>query len=184
MADRFDAETFTPDVLAAQRTAHGHVAAAPPAVEPDALGPEEILFLEERDSFYMATVNQNGWPYLQHRGGPPGFVHVLGPTTIAFADRKGNRRLVSTGNVTGNDRVALMFMDYPNRRRLKLLGHARVLGLETDPALTSRLLPTPAQRRSAERIFVIEVVGLDWNCPAYITPRYTEAEMRGLHEPE
>ena len=130
-----------------------------------------------RDSFYMATTNSDGWPYLQHRGGPAGFLRVLGPHQLGFADFKGTRQLLSTGNLDGNDPVALFLMDYPNRERLKILGHAKVLDAREHPTLADQLTPTPELRSKIERIFLIEVVSFDWNCPQYITPRFTEAEV-------
>ena len=130
-----------------------------------------------RDSFYMATTNSDGWPYLQHRGDPAGFLRVLGPHQLGFADFKGNRQMLTTGNLDGNDRVALFLMDYPNRERLRILGHAKVLDAREQPALADQLTPTPEMRSKIERLFLIEVMSFDWNCPQYITPRFTEAEV-------
>ena len=130
-----------------------------------------------RDSFYMATTNRDGWPYLQHRGDPAGFLRVLGPHQLGFADFKGNRQMLTTGNLDGNDRVALFLMDYPNRERLRILGHAKVLDAREQPALADQLTPTPEMRSKIERLFLIEVMSFDWNCPQYITPRFTEAEV-------
>ena len=130
-----------------------------------------------RDSFYMATTNSDGWPYLQHRGGPAGFLRVLGPHQLGFADLKGNRQMLTTGNLDGDERVALFLMDYPNRERLRILGHAKVLDAREHPALADQLTPTPEMRSKIERLFLIEVVSFDWNCPQYITPRFTEAEV-------
>jgi predicted pyridoxine 5'-phosphate oxidase superfamily flavin-nucleotide-binding protein len=137
----------------------------------------EAYFIASRDSFYMATVSETGWPYLQHRGGPPGFVKVLGPNLIGFADFKGNRQLISTGNLEVTDRAALFMMDYPHRTRLKLLGHARVLDARENPELLAELAPEPL-RNKVERLFLIQVISYDWNCPQYITPRFTAAEWR------
>lgn len=139
------------------------------------LGAEEATFLEARDSFYMATVGEGGWPYVQHRGGPAGFLRVLDATTIGFADFRGNRQYVSLGNLAGNDRVALIVMDYPNRRRLKLLGHVRLAGPHERDVLDR--LVVPGYRARVERGFLIEVAAYDWNCPQYITPRFTEPEI-------
>src|SRR5450432_1786878 len=126
MAERFLQTVLTPVVRAAQQRCYGksqHIEGAP---ERDALTEDEIAFIQARDSFYMATVTETGWPYLQHRGGQPGFLRVLSPIKLAFADYKGNRQLLSTGNLAANDRVSLFLMDYPQRARLKILGHARV----------------------------------------------------------
>ena len=125
----------------------------------------------------MATTNSDGWPYLQHRGGPAGFLRVLGPQQLGFADFKGNRQLLSTGNLDGDDRVALFLMDYPNRERLKILGHAKVLDAREHVAIADQLCPLPELRSKIERLLLIEVVSFDWNCPQYITPRFTEAEV-------
>jgi uncharacterized protein len=130
----------------------------------------------------MATVSETGWPYVQHRGGRPGFLRVLSPTALAFADYKGNRQLLSTGNLTVNDRVTLFFMDYPQRTRLKILGHARVEDARQHPELVAQLAEAEV-RRLVERLFLIEVVSFDWNCQKYITPRYTAAEIQELVAP-
>ena len=139
----------------------------------DQLGQLEAEFIAQRDSFYMASVSETGWPYLQHRGGPAGFMRVIDEYTLGFADFSGNRQYVSTGNFQKNDRVSLFFMDYPNQRRLKLLGRVSLVGAqETD--LLSRL--TMAEYRArVERGFVIKVEAFDWNCPQHITPRYTQS---------
>ncbi|MGI9317555.1 MAG: pyridoxamine 5'-phosphate oxidase family protein [bacterium] len=145
------------------------------------LGEAEADFIAERDSFYMASVSETGWPYLQHRGGPVGFMNVLDENTLAFADFGGNRQYVSTGNFLNNDRVALFFMDYPNRRRLKLLGRVRQIdAVETE--LLARL-KTAGYRARIERGFVIEVEAFDWNCPQHITPRYTQSQVDQLTAP-
>jgi predicted pyridoxine 5'-phosphate oxidase superfamily flavin-nucleotide-binding protein len=138
----------------------------------DPLTDEELEFIAARDSFYIATVTEAGWPYVQHRGGKPGFLRVTGPTTLAFADFGGNRQMLSTGNLAANDRVALFLMDYPQRTRLKILGHARVEDARQHPELVQQL-SEPDVQRVVERLFFIEVVSFDWNCPKHITPRYT-----------
>jgi predicted pyridoxine 5'-phosphate oxidase superfamily flavin-nucleotide-binding protein len=124
----------------------------------------------------MASVTENGWPYVQHRGGKPGFLHVLSPSQLAFADYKGNRQMLSTGNLTANDRVALFLMDYPERNRLKILGHARIKDAREHPELVSQLAAKEVQP-IVERFFIIDVVAFDWNCSKYITPRYTAEEV-------
>ncbi|MFT6046451.1 MAG: putative pyridoxine 5'-phosphate oxidase superfamily flavin-nucleotide-binding protein [Arenicella sp.] len=145
------------------------------------LSDNETSFLAKRDSFYMSSISETGWPYVQHRGGPVGFIRVLDQQTIGFADFRGNRQYVSTGNFRKNDRVSLFFMDYPNRRRLKLLGRIRELGKEQSALLSQ--LKTDGYRALIERGFVIKVVGFDWNCPQHITPRYTEAQINELLDP-
>ena len=134
----------------------------------------ESAFIVARDSFYLASVSETGWPYVQHRGGPPGFLKVLDDWTLGFSDYRGNRQYISLGNVTADDRVALILVDYPNRRRLKIYGHMEVHGIEADPPLADRL-DVPGGR--AERSFLIRLSSFDWNCPQHITPRFTEAEL-------
>jgi predicted pyridoxine 5'-phosphate oxidase superfamily flavin-nucleotide-binding protein len=176
MAHKFLDLAFTPPVLAAQERYYGRSQNLPPALSDDPLGPEETSFIEARDSFYLSSVGATGWPYLQHRGGPAGFCQVTGPNEIAFADYKGNRQMLTTGNVSTNDRVCLFMMDYPRRERLKILGHLEVLDAREHPALVQRIT-TPELAKMTERIFRIRVVSFDWNCPKYITPRYTAEEV-------
>ncbi len=176
MAGRYLETYFTPKVLAAQQRYFGRSQSIPPQPEVDPLSDEERIFIEARDSFYMATVSENGWPYVQHRGGKPGFLRVVSPTQLAFADYKGNRQMLSTGNLAARDRVALFLMDYPRRERLKILGHARVEDARQHPELVAHFAE-PEARGLVERVFLIDVVSFDWNCPKYITPRYTAAEV-------
>jgi predicted pyridoxine 5'-phosphate oxidase superfamily flavin-nucleotide-binding protein len=182
MAERFMETLLTPSVLAAQEHYYGHQARKSPAPDRDALTDDEIQFIQLRDSFYMATISESGWPYVQHRGGPTGFLHVLSPTRLAFADYKGNRQLLSTGNLAVNDRVCLFLMDYPNRTRLKILGHARLEDARDHPELVAQL-SEPETRNIVERLFFIEVLSFDWNCPKHITPRYTAAEVEAAVAP-
>lgn len=180
MARKYQELTTTPAVQEAQRHYYGRAQTLPTDVKSDSspLGSDEVAFIAMRDSFYMATVTETGWPYVQHRGGPIGFLRVLNPLTLAFADFHGNRQLLSTGNLAGgNDRVALFLMDYPQRTRLKILGHARVLDARDDPALVKDLVSDPKLLPKVERVFMVDVVSFDWNCPQYITPRYTEEEI-------
>jgi hypothetical protein len=183
MAGRFLETYFTPEVLAAQSHYYGRGQNIPPQPERDLLGPEEAAFIETRDSFYMATVSSDGWPYVQHRGGPPGFLKILDSNLLGFADFKGNRQLLSAGNVANNDRACLFLMDYPMRTRLKLNGHVRMLDAREHPELADRLSPAPELRKQIERLFLVEVVGFDWNCPKYITPRFTVAEVNEVVAP-
>jgi uncharacterized protein len=176
MAERFMQNVLTPSVLAAQEHYYGHPARIGSAPDRDPLTDEERAFIEAHDSFYMATITENGWPYIQHRGGPRGFLRVVSPTQLAFADYRGNRQMLSTGNLAANDRVALFLMDYPRRERLKILGHARVEDARQDPELVAQLAE-PEVHRIVERLFFIEVISFDWNCPKYITPRCTAAEV-------
>lgn len=145
------------------------------------LSDREASFIADRDSFYMASVSETGWPYLQHRGGPLGFMKVLDERTIGFVDFSGNRQYVSTGNFRKDNRVALFFMDYPNKRRLKLLGRVREINM-SDSAQLAQLEVNDYQAR-VERGFIIDVEGFDWNCPQHITPRYTESYIDTLIAP-
>lgn len=169
----FQQITLTPSVLRAQEQYNGRAAqmtANGGSLEPAALGEEEIRFIEGRDSFYIATVNKDGRPYIQHRGGPVGFLKVLDSRTLGFADFRGNRQLQTTGNLSANDKVALFLMDYANRERLKILGHAEVLDPENHPDLAAQLT-VPGYSAVVERLFIIRVAASDWNCPQHIRPR-------------
>jgi len=148
------------------------------AESPDALGEDEQAFLAQRDSFYMASVSETGWPYVQHRGGPKGFIKMLDPHTIGFADYRGNKQFVSLGNFAGDDRVALIFVDYPNRARLKLLARVSVVSEASEPEVFAALAAVAGDGARIERAFVLRVEGFDWNCPQHITPRYTAQELR------
>jgi len=173
---------LTPSVLAAQEHYYGRRAAPGDAPERDPLTEEERAFIAARDSCYMATVTENGWPYVQHRGGKPGFLRVVSPTQLAFADYKGNRQMLSTGNLAVNDRVCLFLMDYPRKERLKILGHARIEDARQHPELVTQFAE-PEARGIVERIFLVDVLSFDWNCPKYITPRYTAEDVRTAVEP-
>jgi len=180
MGRHFAQIAFTPAVQEEQQALGSLPQFAQMAVagrDDSALTAREAGFIQARDSFYMATVSETGWPYMQHRGGPPGFVRVLDERTIGFADLSGNRQHISVGNLANNDRVSLFFMDYANRRRLKLLGRARVV--RDDPDLLARLTP-PGAERLAESAVVIEVAGYDWNCPQHITPRFSAEEWEAM----
>jgi uncharacterized protein len=182
MAEKFLELLVTPSVAKAQERYYGHSQRMPGGAKLDALTGDEIQFIRSRDSFYMATVSESGWPYVQHRGGQPGFLHVINPTTLAYSDYKGNRQMLSTGNVAVNDRVCLFLMDYPRRARLKILGHARVEDARQHPELVAKFA-TPDVQSIVERVFIINVVSFDWNCPKYITPRFTLAEIETLVAP-
>jgi uncharacterized protein len=176
MAEKFLELLVTPSVAKAQEHYFGRSQRTPGGAERDALTDDEIQFIQARDSFYMATVSESGWPYMQHRGGKPGFLHVINPATLAFADYTGNRQMLSTGNITVNDRVCLFLMDYPKRTRLKILGHARIEGAREHPELVARFA-TPDVQHIVERVYLIDVGSFDWNCPKHITPRYTVTEL-------
>jgi predicted pyridoxine 5'-phosphate oxidase superfamily flavin-nucleotide-binding protein len=181
--DKFMQIMLTPAVQAAEDRYFGKHQSVEVTHERDAISPDVAAKIASRDSFYMATTNSDGWPYIQHRGGPAGFLKVLNPHQLGFADFKGNRQMLSTGNLDGNDRVALFLMDYPNRERLKILGHAKVLDVRGNADLADQLSPSPELRAKIERLFLIDVVSFDWNCPQYITPRFTEEQVRAAVKP-
>jgi predicted pyridoxine 5'-phosphate oxidase superfamily flavin-nucleotide-binding protein len=136
----------------------------------------EVQFIAQRDSFYIATISESGWPYVQHRGGPPGFLRVLDEKTLAFADFRGNLQYISVGNLTANDRAALIMVDYPNRQRLKIYAHVEVADLGTNPAVAQQLV-LPGYKAKPERAFLLHLEAFDWNCQQHITPRFTETEL-------
>jgi predicted pyridoxine 5'-phosphate oxidase superfamily flavin-nucleotide-binding protein len=176
MAQTFLHTLFGPGARAMQEAAGSRASYA--RMEADA-GPIDVLtaremdFIAARDSFYVTSVSEDGWPYVQHRGGPTGFLRHIEGNRIGFADYRGNRQYLSAAHFAADDRVALFLMDYPNRRRLKIIGHAHV---SEDPAIIAALMPL-GYAAEPERGFLIDVVGFDWNCPQHITPRFTEAEV-------
>jgi uncharacterized protein len=179
MGNRFAEIAFTPAVQAEQAARGSRAAYARQlggAPRNDRLGPEETEFIQARDGFYLASVSETGWPYVQFRGGSPGFLRVLDERTIGWADFRGNRQYISVGNLGGDDRVALILMDYAKRRRLKILGHAERREIGDDEGLASRLA-VPGYAAVVERAMLVRVVGFDWNCPQHITPRFTLAEV-------
>ena len=177
MRHTFGRLAFTPAVRAAQRRDGARVGDDPtdhgPFV-PDQLGDDELEFLEAQRSVYLATVSETGWPYVQHRGGPPGFLKVLDPRTIGFADFAGNRQLITVGNVSVDDRVAMIAVDYAQRVRLKVLGHLAVRDVAPDDPLAERLR-MPGYRGRVQRLMTITVEAFDWNCPQHI-PQRLDAE--------
>jgi predicted pyridoxine 5'-phosphate oxidase superfamily flavin-nucleotide-binding protein len=143
----------------------------------DSLGSDEQYFISLRDSFYMASVSETGWPYVQHRGGPKGFVHVIDSTLLGFADLRGNKQYISVGNFEHDTRVALFFMDYPNQTRLKVLGRVEVHENDAAAPALFESLRTAEPHAVIERAILIHVEAFDWNCPQHITPRYTLEEL-------
>lgn len=142
----------------------------------------EAAFIAERDSFYMATVSETGWPYVQHRGGPPGFLKLIDAQTLAFADYRGNRQYISTGNLDANPRASLILVDYARRARLKIYARVEIVDLEAEPELT-RAVTQPAYRAKLERIYRLHLRAFDWNCPQHITPRLTELSVADALRP-
>lgn len=184
MAQAFAEIAFTPAVKAAQER-HGSRASyarleTPDAPRRDQLTAKEARFIEARDGFYMATVGADGWPYVQFRGGAPGFAKVIDGKTFGWADVRGNRQYLSVGNLAGNDRVAFIFMDYAHRRRLKVWGRARVVEAMDDPE-PARILAVEGYPAVVERAVLVHVDALDWNCPQHITPRFTLDEFAALN---
>jgi uncharacterized protein len=178
MGHKFAEIAFTPNVKRMQEnmgSRRGYARQEEGETHHDHLGPKEAAFIAERDSLYMATVGETGWPYIQHRGGPKGFIRVLDEKSIGIADFSGNRQYVSVGNLANDDRASLFLMDYPNRTRLKILGRVRLVGPED--ALTLERLTVADYRARVERGLVITIEAFDWNCPQHITPRFTLAEL-------
>jgi predicted pyridoxine 5'-phosphate oxidase superfamily flavin-nucleotide-binding protein len=183
MTHRFADIAFTDSVKAAQEQygSRPHNERLQTIAGPnDQLSARETDFIEKSDTFYLATVSETGWPYVQHRGGPPGFLRVLGPSRLAYADFRGNTQLITVGNATKNDRCSLILMDYPNRRRLKILGHMRVENAESMDVGTRKAVDLQDYKARVERIVIIDVAAFDWNCPQHITQRYTESEFAEL----
>ena len=182
MSKHYGAIAFTDAVRDVQRD-HGSQAfydrkriqgtAAPGA---DPLTDDEKEYLAERDGFYLASVSETGWPYVQFRGGPTGFLRVVDDHTIGWADFRGNLQYISTGNVAGDGRVALIAMDYLYQRRLKIYGHARVVTVEDDAVLVGGFTDSTYDA-VVERVVLVDVEAFDWNCPQHITPRLTVEEL-------
>lgn len=185
MPHAFAEIAFTPSVKSIQerygsRSSYARLAQADKVAAE--LSELEAGFIAQRDSFYQATISEAGWPYVQHRGGPPGFLKVLDAHTLGFADFRGNAQYVSMGNLSVNNRISLILMDYANRRRLKLLGTVRVVHADEDPELIARL-EMPDYRARVERGIIISIQALDWNCPQHITQRFTKPEIEHLLAP-
>jgi len=185
MATAFAQIAFTPSVKAAQNRYGSREANSRFELVDDpgfGMTEQEIKFIGERDSFYQATVSETGWPYVQHRGGPKGFLKVLDEHTLGFADFRGNRQYLSVGNLNANNRISLILMDYPNRRRLKIWGRVRIVHENEDPELIAQL-QVPSYRARVERGIVIHIEACEWNCPQHITPRYSKTEVDQLLTP-
>jgi predicted pyridoxine 5'-phosphate oxidase superfamily flavin-nucleotide-binding protein len=176
----YGAIAYTPSVRATQRRMGSPVACSTEdADEQFVLTPAESEFITNLDGFFQATTSETGWPYVQYRGGPPGFVHVLSPTRIGYADLRGNRQYISAGNLERDDRVSLFFIDFATQRRLKLFGHASFI----DDGPTLATLARTADRGRIERGVVIDLVAGAWNCPQHITPRWTGEQIATAVEP-
>jgi len=185
MARAFAEIAFTDSVKAAQTLLGSRRAYKKLELERergDRLSERERDFLTECDSFYMGSVSETGWPYVQHRGGPKGFLKVLDDQTVAFADFRGNKQYISVGNLNVDNRVALFIMDYPNRQRLKLWARARLVERVAEPELIAKL-QDPSYDARVERAIVMTIEAFDWNCPQHITRRFSEAEVERLIAP-
>ena len=180
MTDRY-LEIATRDAVKAlqerwgSRSAYSRLESGP--LTNNQLGPEEIAFIEAQDSFFLASINDSGWPYIQHRGGPPGFLKVLENNQLGFSDFKGNRQYLSFGNILKNPRVSLFLIDYPARARLKIFGHAKLVEGDDLPDALRKIENDPGAM-PIERGIIIQVEAFHWNCPKYIVPRFTEEQVR------
>ncbi len=146
----------------------------------DKLGADETAFIQNSDSFYMASVNSTGWPYVQHRGGAVGFLKVQNPSTLVMPDFRGNRQYISVGNFADNDKVSLFFMDYPRQGRLKIFARAKIIELDENQNELQALLTDDNYGAKIERAIQFSVEGFDWNCPQHITPRYTQTDIANV----
>lgn len=185
MAGAFADIAFTDSVKAAQTRYGSRRTYQKFELDPergDRLTEREIDFITDRDSFYMGSVNETGWPYVQHRGGPKGFLKVLDDQTVAFADFRGNKQYISVGNLNVDDRVALFIMDYPNQQRLKLWARARLVDRDQNPEQIAKL-QDPSYDARVERAIVLTIEAFDWNCPQHITPRFSAAEVERMIAP-
>ena len=185
MAYPFGSLVFTPVIKSLQErygSRRQHARREDSRFQAEPIGPPEAEFLGECDSFYMATVGEGGWPYVQHRGGPKGFLKPIDEHTIAFADFRGNKQYITTGNLMTDDRVALILVDYPRQARLKILGRVEILEGAAAKTWIEKLRES-GYDAVIERVFVIRVEASDWNCQQHITPRYSEAELAKILEP-
>jgi uncharacterized protein len=185
MAHTFGSLVFTPVVKELQQrygSRRQYERLAAQGVSYQGLGPDEREFIAERDSFYMASIGSTGWPYVQHRGGPKGFLKILDNQTIAFGDYRGNKQYISTGNLMTDDRVALILVDYPRQARLKLLGHAKITERPEAKDLLA-VVGDESENAFVERVYVVNVEAFDWNCQQHITPRFTVDEIRTVLAP-
>jgi len=188
MSSSYGRVAFT-DAVQSQQERYGsrnfyarHQARSEATGDGDVLTDEVREYLAYRDSFYLASTSETGWPYVQYRGGPPGFLRVLSDHTLGWADFRGNFQYISTGNLHRNDRVALIIMNYPTRYRLKIYGHATVHDADDDPDIVVQLADNRYEA-VVERGIVVTVAAFDWNCQQHITPRYTLAELQPQLDP-
>jgi hypothetical protein len=184
MAKNFAEIAFT-DNVKAQQERHGsrrQYARMEQMARGTELSESEAEFISQRDGFYLSTVGENGYPYIQFRGGPTGFLKVLDARTLAFADFRGNLQYISVGNLQGNDKAALFLMDYAHRQRLKIYARVEVIERKDAPELIAKL-QDPTYEATVERAMVLHIEAFDWNCPQHITPRFTTEELKEINAP-
>lgn len=167
---------FGPHVRARQEKVGAHLRITPPGDEPFRFDPRDRALIRSSDLFFLSTVTESGWPYVQHRGGPPGFVHVIDERTLAFPDFPGNQQFVTTGNLDHDGRVCLFFVDFPTRRRLKVFGTAHT-SEDADLITAVRDLGDSEIRSRIERVVVVAVTDVDVNCTSHIRPRWDRAAV-------
>ena len=182
MSQNYMQLTFTDSVKAQQeqygsRASYGRMEAKNP--DQSKLSMREVAFIRQRDGFYLSTVGENGWPYVQFRGGPRGFLKVIDESTLAFADFRGNMQYISSGNMQATQKAALILLDYPTRTRVKVWAETEILDAETNPELLEKLID-PDYRAKVERIVLFHIKAFDWNCPQHITPKFTFEEMKAM----
>ena len=184
MTKSFGSLVFTPAVKALQERygSRRQYAQIERLADGGGLGPDEKEYISERDTFYMASLGETGWPYVQHRGGPKGFLKVIDNDTVAFADFRGNKQYISSGNLMADNRVALILVDYPRQLRLKILGRVEVFEGEKAKDWLSRVRH-PEYKAVTERVYVIRIEAFDWNCQQHIIPRFTVEEIKSVLEP-
>ncbi len=186
MGRRFAELAFTPLVKEQQKqhgSRHQYQRVEQSPDPGDQLGPDEQQFIRQRDGFYIASVSETGWPYVQYRGGEKGFLRVLDSRTLGFADLRGNKQYISVGNLQHDDRVTLFLMDYRAQNRLKILGRAKVYEGNLEAKQLIEKLRVPTEQTPAERAVLIHVEAFDWNCQQHITPRYTQEEIAEVLAP-
>ena len=178
MNQNFTKFAFTPSVKKAQEQYGSRKNYERMESDPDRflLTDKERAYIPTLDFFFMATTGENGWPYVQYRGGPQGFLKILDDQTLAFADFRGNRQFISVGNINSGGKVALILLDFTQRVRLKIWATARVVDAKEDPQLAAQL-SHPEYKAKVERLITLTIEAYDWNCPQHIVPRYTEEEI-------
>lgn len=181
MREKYNAIAFTPAVTAEQERYGSHFAhddhgARAAAAREGGIGRDEAEFLAAQDGFYLATVSETGWPYVQYRGGPPGFLKVLDTRTLGWADFRGNRQYISVGNLQRSDKASIIVMDYARKARIKFYGTLTIEDIRGDAARVAELA-APGYRAVVERAVRFDVAAFDWNCPQHITPRFTQTQI-------